>query len=151
MNTKKHHIQITAILFLVGLIPSVSQAELGSNIASVMAEQKGFNSQLTTSNQNGATVYTLTLPSGTVIQEYASANGVIFALSWSGPELPNLQAILGNHFKDYLTGIKQSRGAFSINTESIAIQSAGMMGAFQGFALLPKQAPVGFTIQNLAQ
>ena len=151
MNTKKHHIQIVAILFLVGLVPSVCQAELGSNIASVMAEKTEFNSQLTTSNQYGVTVYIQTLSSGTVIQEYASADGVIFALSWSGRELPNLQVILGNYFKDYLTGIKQSRGAFSINTESIAIQSAGMMGAFQGFAFLPKQAPVGFTIKNLAQ
>lgn len=151
MNTKKHHIQIAAILFLIGLLPSVAQAELGSNASSVLAEQKEFNSQLATSNQNGVTVYTLTLLSGTVIQEYASANGVIFALSWSGPDLPNLQVILGNYFKDYLAGIKQSRGAFSINTEIIVIQSAGMMGAFQGFALLPKQAPAGFTMKNLAQ
>jgi len=151
MNTKKHHIQMVAILFLIGLVPSVSQAELGSNIASVLAEKTEFNSQLTTSNQYGVTVYIQTLSSGTVIQEYVSANGVIFAMSWSGPELPNLQAILGNYFKDYLIGIKQSRGAFSINTESIVIQSAGMMGAFQGFALLPKQAPVGFTIKNLSQ
>lgn len=149
MNTKKRYMQIATTFFLVGLMPSISHAELGGNPASVLAEQKEFNSQLTTNSQNGVTIYIQTLPSGTVVKEYASATGVIFALSWSGPNIPNLQVLLGNYFNDYLAAIKQSRGAISINTNSLVIQSTGMMGAFQGYALLPKKAPIDFSSVNL--
>jgi hypothetical protein len=133
------------------LLPCVSHAELGGNAASILSEQKEFSSQLSNSQQSGITVYTQTLPSGIVIQEYLSGNGTIFAVTWSGAALPNLQTLLGNYFKDYLAAIKQSRGVISSNSDSLVIQSAGMMGAFQGFALLPKQAPTNFTVKNLAQ
>jgi len=150
MNTKKRYIQIATAFFLAGLMPSISHAELGVNPDSVLTEQKEFNSQLTKNSQNGVMIYTQTLPSGTVVKQYASATGVIFALSWSGPNLPNLQALLGNYFKDYLAAIKQSRGAISVNTKNLVIQSTGMMGAFQGYALLPKQAPIDFNSVSLA-
>jgi Protein of unknown function (DUF2844) len=143
-----------ALYFLVLatlLLPSISQAELGGNITSILSEQREFNSQLSNTQQSGVAVYTQTLPSGIIIQEYLSGNGTIFAVTWTGAALPNLQALLGNYFKDYLAAIKQSRGVISINSDSLVIQSAGMMGAFQGFALLPKQAPAGFTPNNLAQ
>jgi Protein of unknown function (DUF2844) len=143
-----------ALYFLVLatlLLPSISHAELGGNAASILSEQKEFSSQLSNLQQSGVTVYTQTLPSGIIIQEYLSGNGTIFAVTWTGAALPNLQALLGNYFKDYLAAIKQSRGVISINSDSLVIQSAGMMGAFQGFALLPKQAPAGFTPNNLAQ
>lgn len=143
-----------ALYFLVLatlLFPCVSHAELGGNAASILSEQKEFSSQLSNSQQSGATIYTQTLPSGIIIQEYLSSNGTIFAVTWTGAALPNLQVLLGNYFKDYLAAIKQSRGVISINSDSLVIQSAGMMGAFQGFALLPKQAPAGFTPNNLAQ
>jgi len=133
------------------LLPSVSQAELGGNVASILSEQREFNSQLSNTQQSGVAVYTQTLPSGIVVQEYLSNNGTIFAVSWTGATLPNLQALLGNYFKDYLAAIKQSRGVISINNDSLVIQSAGMMGAFQGFAFLPKQAPAGFISNNLSQ
>jgi hypothetical protein len=84
-----------------------------------------------------------------LIYEYASNTGSIFAVSWSGPTLPNLQAILGNHFKDYLAALKQSRGAIYSQTENLVIQSSGMMGAFQGFAYLPQKIPTGFSTKNL--
>lgn len=150
MNTKKRYIQIITTFFLMGLMPSISHAELGGNPDSVLTEQKEFNSQLTTNSQNGLMILIQTLPSGTIVKQYASSTDVIFAVSWSGPSLPNLQTLFGNYFKDYLAAIKQSRGVISINTEGLIIQSAGMMGAFQGYALLPKQAPSGFNSKSLA-
>ena len=133
------------------LLPCVSQAELGGNVASILSEQKEFNSQLSNEQQSGVNVYTQTLPSGIVVQEYLSGNGSIFAVAWSGPSLPNLQILLGGYFKDYLVAIKESRRSVYLSNENIIIQSSGMMGAFQGFAFLPKQAPVGFTTNNLPQ
>ena len=133
------------------LLPCVSQAELGGNVASIFSEQKEFNSQLTNKQQSGFVIYTQTLPSGLILQEYISGAGNIFAVTWSGPALPNLQILLGNYFKDYLTALQESRRSIYLNNENIIIQSSGMMGAFQGFAYLLKQAPAGFSPTNLSQ
>ncbi|MBU3556236.1 DUF2844 domain-containing protein [Polynucleobacter sp. Ross1-W9] len=133
------------------MLPSVSQAELGGNAASILSEQQEFNSQLSNTQQGGVVVCTQTLPSGIVIQEYLSGNGTVFAVTWSGPALPNLQILLGSYFKDYLAAIKEARRSIYLNNENVIIQSSGMMGAFQGFAFLSKQAPAGFTPSNLSQ
>ena len=133
------------------LLPCISHAELGGNAASILSEQKEFNSQLSNSQQSGVVVYTQTLPSGIVIQEYLSGSGTVFAVTWSGPALPNLQTLLGGYFKDYLAAIKEARRSIYLNNENVIIQSSGMMGAFQGFAFLPKLAPSGFTPNDLNQ
>jgi hypothetical protein len=152
LTIKKRYTQIsTALILSALLIPSISRAELGGNAASVLAEQKEFGSLLTTDTKNGTTVYIQTLASGTILKEFLSSTGVVYAVSWSGPSLPNLQIILGSYFKNYLAALKQSRGSIFSTTENVVIQSSGMMGAFQGFAFLPKQAPSDFTTSSLGQ
>jgi hypothetical protein len=133
------------------LLPGISSAELGGNTDSIFAEQKAFNSQISNEQKDSIVVYIQTLPSGIIIQEYLSGKGTVFAVTWSGPALPNLQILLGSYFKDYLTAIKEARRSVYFSNENVIIQSSGMMGAFQGFAFLTKQAPAGFTPNNLNQ
>jgi len=140
-----------SLLVLGILLPKFCFAELGGTTASILAEQKQFNSQLTSSQQNGYSLYTQTLTSGTIVQEYIAPSGIIFAISWSGPSLPNIQAIFGNYYANYLSAAEKSRRSIYTSSESLVIQSTGMMGAFQGFAFLPKLAPTGFTVNNLPQ
>ena len=150
LKIKKYYVQLLLVFVLTQVFfPGFAKAELGGTTASVFAEQSAFSSQLSVSTQGNITIYTQTLPSGVLIYEYASNNGGIFAVSWSGPTLPNLQAILGIHFKDYLAALKQSRGAIYSHSENLVIQSSGMMGAFQGFAYLPQKTPVEFSTKNL--
>lgn len=139
-------------LFVFGLaFTGLSRAELGGTTASILAEQKQFNSQLTSTQQNGYSLYIQTLTSGTSFQEYVSPSGIVFAISWNGPTLPNIHAIFGNYYGNYLSASQQSRRSIYSSSDSLVIQSTGMMGAFQGFAFLPKEAPAGFTVNNLPQ
>ena len=139
-------------LLILGLaLTGVCHAELGGTADSLSAEQKQFNSQLAITQQSNYSIYTQTLTSGTAFQEYVSSNGIIFAVSWSGPSLPNIQTILGKYYDQYLSAAQQSRGSIYMSNDSLVIQSTGMMGAFQGFAFLPKQAPTSFTVNNLPQ
>lgn len=147
----KIHRIAALILIFAGLLPSISYGELGGDVTSIFSEQKKFNSQLSSTQQGEFIVYTQTLTSGIILQEYLSRNGTVFAVTWSGPALPNLQIVLGSYFKEYLAAIKESQRSISINTDSVIIQSSGMMGSFQGFGFLPKQAPIGFTSNNLNQ
>ncbi|WP_374190163.1 DUF2844 domain-containing protein [Burkholderia pseudomallei] len=52
----------------------------------------------------GYTVRETTLGSGTVVREYVSTAGTVFALSWQGPVAPNLSDLLGAYFPQYEAG-----------------------------------------------
>lgn len=107
----------------------------GSTVA--MVSPAGATYQVTSSQ----------LESGTTVRQYADAGGVVFAVAWSGPFLPDLRELLGSHFAD-LRQVELGEGnrssAVSISRPDFMLVSAGHMGAFQGRAWLPAQLPAGF-------
>ena len=92
------------------------------------------------------------LDSGTTVREFIDARGTVFAVSWSGPFLPDLRELLGEHFADLRQselGGKGRSGSVSISRPDLMLVSAGHMGAFQGRAWLPGQLPAGFDPRTL--
>jgi hypothetical protein len=86
------------------------------------------------------------LPSGTEVNEFVDAGGIVFAVSWDGPFLPDLRELLGRHF-GVLTQHQAARGhasAVSLQRPDLVVVAAGRMGSFQGRAWLPPQLPAGF-------
>ena len=89
------------------------------------------------------------LDSGTVVREYATLAGQVFAVSWRGPLLPDLNALLGNYFKAFRDEAQQARLAgrrsSSMNMESAAlvVRSNGRMRNFVGSAYAPELVPAG--------
>jgi hypothetical protein len=94
-----------------------------------------------------------TLASGTVVREYVSAKGVVFAVSWSGPFLPDLQTLLGKHFNTMVAEAgKVPRAGHSqlhIARPEVNIQSTGHMRAFQGKAWVAGDFPAGFSVSDI--
>ena len=91
------------------------------------------------------TVMASRLDSGTEVREYANADGVVFAVSWNGPFLPDLRSLLGSHFsalERHAAGAGRA-SAVSIHTPELTLLSGGRMGAFRGRAWLPRQLPAG--------
>jgi hypothetical protein len=89
-----------------------------------------------------------TLESGTEVHEWVNAAGIVFAISWSGPFLPDLREQLGTHFQA-LTDSQQrnnpgSRSRVSVQQADLVIFSGGRMGAFEGRAWIPSLLPAGF-------
>jgi hypothetical protein len=87
------------------------------------------------------------LESGTTVRQFINGDGVVFAVSWSGPFLPDLRELLGDHFTALREGESTARGrssALSISRPDLVLVSTGHMGAFQGRAWLPGQLPAGF-------
>nr|WP_249180080.1 DUF2844 domain-containing protein [Burkholderia dolosa] len=104
--------------------------------------------------QTSAAAYTvreITLGSGTVIHEYASAAGTVFGLAWRGPTMPDLAALLGSYFPQYTAGVQAAHAArgwrapVSVDTSALVIRTGGHMGAFSGQAWLPAALPAGLT------
>jgi hypothetical protein len=88
------------------------------------------------------------LESGTVVHEYVDSQGTVFAVSWSGPYLPDLKELLGGHFDALVAHAgnvrRGGRSGLSLNQSDLVIVSGGHMGAFEGRAWLPPKLPAGF-------
>lgn len=87
------------------------------------------------------------LESGTTVHEFVDAAGRVFAVAWSGPFLPDLRELLGEHFallEQQEAAMRSRASAVSVQRPEVVIVSAGRMRAFQGRAWLPRQLPAGF-------
>ncbi len=93
------------------------------------------------------------LDTGTRVNEYVSAAGVVFALTWEGPILPDLKALLGKYFDamvaESASAPRAGRARLGVNSPEVVINSGGRMRAFEGSAWLPAQLPAGFTPNDL--
>jgi hypothetical protein len=101
------------------------------------------------------TVHTTTLASGTVINEYQDAQGIVFGIAWHGPRVPDLASLLGSYFPQYQQGVKAQRaarggrGPVSVQDAGLVVQSGGHMGAFNGNAYLPQSLPAGVSASDI--
>lgn len=126
----------------------------GSGWAGLGGAPADFPSRLASEHSRtastGAAAYSeieSTLDSGTVVRQYADANGTVFAISWSGPFLPDLRDLLGPRFEALAapTAGRAPRGPVVVHQPDLQLVSTGHMGAFQGEAWLPGGLPAGFT------
>ncbi len=97
------------------------------------------------------------LDSGTIVREYATLSGQVFAVSWRGPVLPDLNALLGDYFKAFREEAQQARLAgrrgSPVNMESAAlvVRSNGRMRNFFGSAYAPELVPADVNIKDVLQ
>ncbi|MDR5755768.1 DUF2844 domain-containing protein [Caballeronia sp. LZ035] len=107
------------------------------------------------SSSAGYTVRSTLLASGTTINEYLSAQDVVFGIAWKGPRMPDLASLLGSYFPEYQQGLKAQRaarggrGPVSLQGSGLVVESGGHMGAFQGRAYLPQSLPAGVDASDI--
>jgi hypothetical protein len=101
------------------------------------------------------TVRETTLGNGTVVREYVTSTGTVFGIAWQGPQMPDLSALLGGYFQQYVDGVKASRAAYgrrgpvAVDQDTLVVRSGGHMGAFAGQAWLPQALPAGVSGQDI--
>jgi hypothetical protein len=81
---------------------------------------------------------------GITVKQYVSANGVVFAVSWSGPSKPNLVELLGSYNKDFVTNDKVGTENAILSTDKVVFVSAKQNKLFVGRALVKSLAPKDF-------
>ena len=95
------------------------------------------------------------LPSGTELTEYINASGKVFAVSWQGPTLPDLNVMLGNYFATFKGARERASRQWNVGTpvtasdDEVVIRSNGRMGNFSGHAYVLKMVPTGVSIDAL--
>lgn len=105
---------------------------------------------------DGYNVNETTLAYGTVVREYVSQAGTVFAIVWHGPQMPPLNTLLGSYFPTYLQGLAAVHatqgggyGPATVQQSELVIHTGGHMGAFTGRAYLPQSIPQGISAEDL--
>lgn len=134
-----------ACLLLQGL-PQPARAALGGSAESVETDRVSLKGLTRPVPVGTLKKQELQLPSGTIVTEYLNASGAVYAVTWSGPSLPNLRQVLGNFFTNYQSAARMPmvrHRVVRLDSPDVVIESTGKMRAFVGRAWVPALLPSG--------
>ena len=140
---------IGGLLAAVSLFSIQSYAALGGDAASVEADGARMKAQGQVTQASSYTLHELTSENGTVVREYLSSDGKVFAVAWQGPFLPDMQQLLGSYFDQYSSAVKANKQSYvgrhplNLQLPGLVIQSSGYMRARHFRAYIPERVPVG--------
>ena len=103
------------------------------------------------------TLHETRLENGTTVREYATPDGLVFAVAWRGPVLPDLTVLLGGYFNTFKLETEQSRrlgkrgGSVNIERDDLVVRSNGRMRNFFGHAYAPALVPTDVNIKDVLQ
>ena len=154
MNTATHRlIRLLAVGAL--LAPCYALAVLGgAPTASTNAEQKNVlaSSSKVAGASSAYSVQETVDTSGTRLREFIDNSGMVFALAWQGPRIPDLRTELGQYFGQMQAAPKAPHTARSntlISNDNLVVQSGGRPRAYIGRAWLPAQLPAGVSTSDI--
>ncbi len=145
---------------LIGLglasISSPALALLGGARDSVETDRAHLSARRASLAAATHTVEALTLPNGSVVQEYVRPDGKVFAVTWHGPSRPDLRQLLGGYFSALQSdnvpaagAARRTRRPLTVQRADFTVHTGGHSGAFWGVAFLPGEAPAGFSVGDL--
>jgi hypothetical protein len=122
-----------------------AHAALGQRVDSVATDAARLSAVAHSSSAQGPyTLHIVTLPSGTIVREYAASNGIVFGVAWEGPTLPDLKTTLGASFDRFATANPtRGGGPLAVSASDLVVYSSGHLRAFSGHAYLPQALPAG--------
>jgi len=141
-----------AALAIAATAPGVAAAALGGDVSSIEADRVHMKAMLVRTESGLFTVHQMRTASGTTVRELVSASGVVFAVSWKGPFLPDLRQTLGEYFPIYQAAPRTGRTGhshFAVRRADLVVLSLGHPRAFSGLAYVPKLVPAGVSIDQL--
>jgi len=143
---------LSATVAFAALLPGMASATLGEPESSVQADGQQLQGSIKESDYGRYRVHEIDLPSGTLVREYSGLDGIVFAVTWNGPFMPNLRQTLGRYFDAYMTAAKAKHADhhhLQIQQSDLVVQASGHMHAFSGRAYLPPAVPGGVSVGDL--
>lgn len=144
---------INGAMATLGQAPSIAMT---GAVASPVPTAKAAGSGSVTGS-NLYSIHVTQLESGTEIREFSNSLGVVFAVSWQGPVLPDLTELLGGYFKTFKAAAEQTRasgrrgGPMGLVRDDLVVSSNGRMRDFFGYAYAPNLIPTGVSIKDVLQ
>ncbi|HVY05296.1 MAG TPA: DUF2844 domain-containing protein [Burkholderiales bacterium] len=153
LSSGRHRvIKSASILLAVAslALPCAAHATLGEDVQSIASDSASMNATATPTQAAKYAVHEIRAASGTLVREFVSQTGKVFAIAWQGPVMPDLRQILGSYFDRYeraaKSGDRRNRG---VNDPDLVVQSRGHMRAFTGMAYLPQLMPAGVSVDEI--
>ena len=164
MSSRRSHsiplklLKLSAALATVffALVSAVSaHASLGGNFPSIQDDQVHMQGSRRMTSAGSYTVHEIQAATGTVVKEYVSADGKVFAVTWHGPWPPDMRQLLGDYFDQYVKGVEAQINARSgrrpvvIDQPELVVHMGGHMRAYVGRAFVPGMLPPDVRIEDI--
>jgi hypothetical protein len=149
---------LTALsLCVVALLCShPAKAALGGGVATVETDRLQLRASSQRTVHDAFSVHLMTAANGTVVREYVSPAGAVFAVSWHGRVIPDLRQLLGAQFSAFSASQYRERGGLghlvvrdAAQNPNLVVESNGRARSFHGRAYLNSALPAGVSINDI--
>ena len=152
-----HRVKWVSLALVFGMTPwcvAPVRAALGGDAASVASDADALHGVIHSTPLQQYDIHEITSDNGMRLREFQNRSGVVFAVVWSGPAMPDLQELLGASYKTYASAIAAANPSslkrpLRIATSDLVVESEGHMRAFTGRAYLPALVPAGTSPADL--
>jgi hypothetical protein len=140
---------VTMLVAALAIAPC--HAQLGANIGTADAADGAVVHQAS----GGLVDYRETTdPHGIVVRQYVDSSGAVYAISWRGPAMPNVQALLGAYFARFQNGANSSVGDAGLHAARVAdgdlvVENRVRLREFVGRAWLASALPAGVSSSDI--
>ena len=148
---RRRNARPAGIALLAAVVALPVHAALGGSEASVETDRQKIDGTQRVLQAAAYSVHEMQAPSGTVVREFVSPEGLVFGVAWQGPSMPDLRQVLGSYFDRYVNAAAQrkARGPVMIEQPGLVVQSSGHMRAFTGRAYIPEALPPGVGVDSI--
>jgi hypothetical protein len=143
-----------ALSIVIVTAAQYAQAALGEFVDSVESDRESLTAvRGAMTAHRDYTVHEIKTGS-TVIREYVSASGLVFAIAWKGLVHPDLTELLGSYAGEYQEALRQTprqqgRRQLQVKTNRVVVQKWGHIRDMKGRAYAPDLIPPGVSIDAI--
>jgi hypothetical protein len=149
-TNRRAWLRAAAALALIGGLSAPAAAALGGSAATVESDRVSMQGALMRMTRNDDfAVHEIRTATGTMVREYVSSAGTVFAVVWQGPWAPDLRQLLGDSFDRVQRSMQTSRqarrvrGVVAIDEADLVVHISGHQRSFYGRAYMPGLVPSG--------
>jgi hypothetical protein len=142
-----------AVTVIGALSSSPAHAQLGTTLSPASIAKTGVVAHQST---RGALAWQeSTDADGNTIRQYVDTTGRVYAVTWRGPAMPDVEALLGAYFGSFKTGAAQPGAlAYGLHTtrveqDDLVVESAVRLREFNGRAWLASALPAGVSSSDI--
>ena len=141
-----------AAMVAAGLLSAGAHAELGGAPTIVQTDARALPGATTVEHAANFDRHQITQADGSVVREYVSPRGTVFAVAWSGRTTPDLKTLLGAHYATYTAALAKQRPShhvLTVTTPDLVVTIVRYQHTGSGSASLPAEVPAGVLVGEL--
>jgi hypothetical protein len=154
MRKRHYTVLVVCLATLVLVTAQVARATLDGFADSVESDRKVLSAaRMSPASHDHYTVQEIQIET-TLVREYVSLSGVVFAVAWNGLVHPDLTQLLGPYAGDYEEALQQTprkydRNRLEVKANRVVVEKWGHMRNLQGRAYVPDLIPPGVSIDEI--